>query len=306
MIKYLLFILLVWFGYINAYAQVDPLTQAGSDKLSKRNFEGAIQDFNQVLIKNPTDIEALCGRAEAKIYLGNYSDAKKDAEQAMTLDANNAHAYILIGDIFFYQKEYLKALKAYMDASQLPNSPPQAITGKAKVMNQLGDNKEAFRILNEAILKQPTNAEFYYARGLLNNTKEKYSKALPDFDKAFSLNPGFNSFGLYLNRGVAYMNLKELEKALGDFNKAIELDPKSASAYHSRGLVYYEQGDYQEAVNNFLKSSDLSPSNPITFYNLGMAYNKMNDVENACLYFHKSCQLENTNSCKMIIMICSE
>jgi tetratricopeptide (TPR) repeat protein len=306
MIKYLLCVLLLYTGLMTIRGQDDPLLKSGNDKLTKRNFEGAIQDFNRLIVKDPGNVEALCGRAEAKIAQSNYAEAMKDAEQAMNIDDKNPKIYVITGDIFFYQKEYLKALKAYMDASQLPNAPPQAITGKAKVMNQLGDSKEAFRILDEAILKQPANAEFYYARGLLNNTKEKYVKSLQDFDKAFALNPNLNSFGLYLNRGVAYFNLEELEKALGDLNKAIEIDPKNASAYHSRGLIYYEQADYENAVKDFLKSSDYSPNNPVTYYNLGMAYNKMEDVENACLYFHKSCQLGNTNSCKMIIMVCSE
>ena len=302
--KYLICIFLCVFAVLQTNAQVDPL-QSGNEKLSKRNFDGAIQDFNNAIVKNPNNVEALCGRAEAKLYLLNYAEATKDAELAASLDPNCARADVIMGDILFSQKDYLKALKFYMDASQLPNPPPQATTGKAKVMNQLGNPKEAYRILDEAIQTQP-NAEYYYARGMLNNSKEKYTKAIQDFDKAFSLNPTFNAFGLYLNRGATYLTLKEMDKALSDFSKAVELDPKNAPAYHSRGLVHYEQGDYEDAINDFLKSTDLNPNNNVAFYNLGMAYYKTNNVESACLYFHKSCPLGNTNACKMIIMICTE
>jgi tetratricopeptide (TPR) repeat protein len=301
--KYLI-CFLCWFVITNANAQIDPL-QSGNEKLSKRNFDGAIQDFNKAVINNPNSAEALCGRAEAKIYLLNYPEAMKDAELAANIDPNCARAHVLMGEVLFVQKDYLKALKSYMDASQLPNPPVQATTGKAKVMNQLGNAKEAYRILDEAIQTQP-NAEYYYARGMLNNSKEKYSKAIQDFDKAISLKPAFNMFGLYLNRGATYLTLKEMNKALEDFDKAVELDPKNAPAYHSRGLVHYEQGDYEDAIADFLKATDLNPNNSSAYYNLGMAYYKTNNVESACLYFHKSCPLGNTNACKMIIMICSD
>lgn len=306
MIKQLLppFLFLFWFVF-NVNAQVESL-KAGNEKLSNRNFEGAIQDFNKVLVSTPGNVEALCGRAEAKIYLTNYAEAMKDAEQAANLDANCARAFVLMGDVLFAQKDYLKALKAYMDASQLPNPPSQALVGKARVMNQIGNPKEAYRLLDEAIQLEPANAEYYYARGILNNGKEKFKIALLDFDKAISLKPKFNLFGLYLNRGATYLTLKQNGKALDDFTKATELDPRNASAFHSLGLIHYEDGDYEEAITDFLKSTDLNPNNGATFYNLGMAYYKANYIDNACLYFHKACQLQNTNACKMIIMTCNE
>jgi tetratricopeptide (TPR) repeat protein len=98
MIKLLLsFILLFWFA-LSIDAQVDPL-KAGNEKLLNRNFEGAIQDFNKILVTKPDNVEALCGRAEAKFYMANYVDAMKDAEQAANIDASYPRAYVLMGDV---------------------------------------------------------------------------------------------------------------------------------------------------------------------------------------------------------------
>lgn len=301
--RFLLSLLLLSIS-ISLFSQ-DQLLQTGFDKLSKRNFEGAVQDFNRVLVTKPDQIEAMCGRAEARINLGIYAEAMKDVDQVLTIEGNNGKALALKGEILFAQKDYQNALKAFERAALIPNALVHATIGKSKVLNQQGNPKDAFKILDDAIEKQPSNAEYYYARGLLNNTREKYSKALLDFDKALALNPNLNAFNIYLNRGVAYMNLDEMENALQDFTKAIELDPSNASAYHSRGLARYQADDFKLAVEDFLKSVDLNPS-PVTYYNLGMAYNNLGDKGNACLYFHKSCSLGNTNSCKMIIMVCSD
>lgn len=306
MIRYFHLCTLFFLFYLNGNAQVDQLLKAGYDKFNKRNFEGAIQDFNQVLIVDKENKDALCGRAEARINLGSYSEAMKDIEAALSIDDNYSRTYSLKGEILYNQKDYHGALESYEEALIKPDPPSQAIIGKSKALNQLGNTREAFRILDDAIARLPTNAEFYYARGMLNNTKERYSKSISDFEKALIVNPDLNPFGNYLNRGIAYLNLDEQESAIKDLSKAIEIDPKSATAYHSRGLAYYQAGEYKESVDDFLMSSDLSPNNPVTYYNLGMAYYKLGEKENACVYFHKSCQLDNTNSCKMIILNCSE
>jgi len=306
MIKYLLYFGLLLITFSIANAQEVTLLQAGYDKLNSRNFEGAIQDFNQLIATQPNNIDALCGRAEAKIDLGNYSEASNDADQALNIDGDNSKALTFKAEALFNLKDYSNALKLYDMALQKQNPPAMATVGRAKVMNQLGNSKDAYKIIDDAIERQPSNPEFYYARGIFNSTKEKYSKALQDFEKTVKINPQYNTFGILLNCGIAYLNNDEPDKAIECLNKAIDMDPKSAAAYHTRGLSHYAQEEYKESVEDFLKSMDLSPNNQNTLFNLGMAYYKLNDKENACLYFHKSCQSGNTNSCKMVIMVCSD
>jgi tetratricopeptide (TPR) repeat protein len=287
-------------------AQDSPELQIAYDKLNKRDFSGALKDFDKIINLKPDQINAICGRAEAKLGLGNFNEAMKDADAAINMDVNNALAYSVKGEIFFAQKDYENALKYYEESMQKPNSPMQAIIGKSKVLNQLGKIKEAFAMLDNAIESDPSSPNLYYARGLLNNIHKRYSKSVPDFDKAFSLNPNYNTFGLHLNRGIAFYNLEEYMNAITDFDEALELDPKNPTVYHSRGLAYYDFGNYDEAIEDFLKLNDLTPNNPVTLYNLGMAYYKNSDLENSCMYFHKSCQLKNTNACKMIVLNCTD
>jgi Tetratricopeptide repeat. len=289
----------------SAFCQDNPLLQSGFEKINTRNFEGAIIDFNQLISINPANVEALCGRAEARINIGSYADALKDAEAALQVDANNSKALSLKGEAQFNLKDYNNSLKTFDIALSKSNPPAMATIGKAKVLNQLGSSKESYKLLDDAIAKKPETPDFYYARGILNSTKEKYAKALQDFEKTVELNANYNPFGVALNIGIAHLNLEEYDKAIESLTKAIAVDSKSAATYHTRGLARYAQEEYKEAVDDFLKSFDISP-NPNTMFNLGMAYYKLNDKDNACYYFHKSCQQGNTNSCKMVIMVCSE
>jgi thioredoxin-like negative regulator of GroEL len=72
MIRFIIFIFAVIIAF-PCFAQSSRLQEA-NNKLNRRNFEGALQDFNQILIENPQNVEALCGRAEAKIALADCTE----------------------------------------------------------------------------------------------------------------------------------------------------------------------------------------------------------------------------------------
>ena len=58
------------------------------------------------------------------------------------------------------------------------------------------------------------NRNFYYLRGVINNSREKYARALDDFNQAIELKPSPNLYKFYLGRGVSHLNLMEYDQAL--------------------------------------------------------------------------------------------
>jgi tetratricopeptide (TPR) repeat protein len=181
-----------------------------------------------------------------------------------------------------------------------------ALQKRINVYFLMNNEKEAIYYVEEAIGKYPSVAEFYYLRGIINNSRGKYNKALDDFDRAISLEPSENQYKNYLGRGVSYFNLLEYEQALSDLSASIELNDTVASAYHSRAMINYELRDYTAAVNDFIKTLDLSEGNAALYFNLGMSYYRLNENDKACPYFHKSCTMGNTNACRMTLMECAK
>jgi tetratricopeptide (TPR) repeat protein len=287
-------------------AQNNASVLLGNENLQKKNFKEALANFNVALQENPANIQALSGSALAQNGLGNSQEALKMAESALSLSPKNDLANYAKGEILISSKNYTDAISSYSQAISSNNSYFQAYIGKSKAYNLMGDVKEAFKVLDNAISEFPSSAELFLARGLLNNNRERYSKALADFDKALRINENSNAFSVYYNRGIAYSYLEEFESAFSDFNKATELEPSNANAFYSRGMANYQLGNYEPSISDFLRADELNPNNPVTYYNLGMAFYKMDNIENACVYFHKSCGMKNTSACKMVIMVCSE
>lgn len=287
------------------FAQDNASVASGLENFQKKKYKEALADFNQALKSNPANVQALCGSAQVHNALGNSQEALNLAETALKNSPLNDYANYTKGEILLSKKEYNAAIPLFNKALDITPSYFDAYISKSKAYNLMGDIKEAYKILDNAIATFPSSAELFLARGLLNNSREKYSKALDDFNKALKINEHLNSFSVYYNRGIAFSNLQEYDSALDDFNKAAEIEPNNANAFYSRGLANYQLGNYDTAVKDFVRSDQLNPNNPVTYYNLGMAYYKLDDMDDACVYFHKSCGMKNNNACKMIIMVCS-
>jgi tetratricopeptide (TPR) repeat protein len=283
----------------------DSIMADGNRKMNERDFIGAIRDFNRLIRSNPNKVEAYVARAQAKFYMSDYDAARQDAQKAVELKPNMEDAHFMLGEISLAQQKYADALPEFNKAFEINPNNGEALRGKVFSIYFAGKEKEAFEMIETAISKDPHKSIYYYIKGVLNNNKGKYSRALENFDKALSLNAGSNEFNIYLNRGVSYLEMEEMDAALKDLTKAIALGPNNASAYHSRGRIYYASKQYAEAVKDFSRSVEINPNNDAAYYNLGMTYFRLEDSKNACENFHKSCSLGNRNACKMIIMNCT-
>lgn len=209
-------------------------------------------------------------------------------------------------EVLVSKNQYPEALEKTKAAIQISPSAQLAWQKQINIYMLMNDDKEAMRCTEEAIEKFPEIPEFFYHRGVINNAREKYSKALDDFDNAINLPATGNTFKFYLGRGVAHLNLLEYELAITDFTRSIELNDTAASAYHSRAMASYELRDYTAAVDDFLKTLELSEGNAALYFNLGMSYYRLSEKEKSCPYFHKSCTMGNNNACRMVLMECAK
>jgi tetratricopeptide (TPR) repeat protein len=221
-------------------------------------------------------------------------------------DEARVGAILSEADALIAANKLSEALTKTKDAlSVAPDNHP-ALQKQINIYFLMNDDKEALRVADEAIRKYPDNPGYFYLRGIINNAREKYGRALDDFDKAIDLNPGEILYRCYLGRGVSHMNLFEYDQALADFSASIEQNDTVASAFHSRAMVNYELLDYTAAINDFLKTLDLSEGNSALYFNLGMSYYRLGEKEKACPYFNKSCSMGNTNACRMSLMECAK
>jgi len=221
-------------------------------------------------------------------------------------DETRIYALLKDADVSIASNNLADALVKTKEALLISPDNHPAIQKQINIYFLMNDEKEAIQTVDEAVRKYPDIPEYYYLRGIINNAREKYIRALDDFDQAIKLNPSNNLYRYYLGRGVSHLGLLEYDQALADFSTSIEKNDTIASAYHSRAMVNYELHDYSTAINDFLKALGLSEGNSALFFNLGMSYYRLDNKEKACPYFHKACTMGNNNACRMTLMECAK
>jgi len=198
------------------------------------------------------------------------------------------------------------AMDKTREALRLSPSSIEAQQRQINIYFLMKNDKEALRCAEEAIDRNPDAPDLYYLRGVINNSRGKYSKALEDFEVGLSLKPGGNEYKYYMGRGVSHLNLLEYENAMSDFTMAISHNDTLASAYYSRAMTSYEIKEYNAAVTDFLKALEFTKGNAALYFNLGMSYYRLDEKDKACPYFHKACTLGNNNACRMALMECAK
>ena len=193
----------------------------GRRKLKRKDYQGAIAEFDRALASNLNDLDALSGRAEAYYWLKDFPSAIQDLDAVLERNPNNATFFFYRGTAHAEIEEYDKAIADYTEALRL----------------------------------DPDYAYAYNNRGISYNELGESEKAIADYTEALRLDPNYAK--AYNNRGKNYNDLGESKKAIADLNEALRLDPDMASAYGNRGISYGQLENKQKALEDYQKAADL-------------------------------------------------
>src|SRR5450759_3188379 len=103
------------------------------------------------------------------------------------------------------------------------------------------------------------NAKKYYKAGSEFIESMKYEDAIVQFTSAIGLDPSNPDY--YNARGQAYEKLSKYPEAKADYEKAIVFAPKSADAMINLGQVNNKTGNFEEALKLLNHASSLDKRN---------------------------------------------
>jgi lipoprotein NlpI len=84
-----------------------------------KNFNGAVDDFNQAIEIDPLNVNAYAYRGLVKDYLKNYDDAIADCSKAIELDPQKVAGYDSLGFVQNDQMQFQPALESFRKSIQL-------------------------------------------------------------------------------------------------------------------------------------------------------------------------------------------
>ncbi|MFN3996755.1 tetratricopeptide repeat protein [Algoriphagus sp.] len=276
-------------SFFDQWIQTHPTDQEalwlrGQAFQNQRNFDRALSDFSSLLTLNPGYAEALFERGRVRYQLQQYEEAMSDFESFLKTPpgettrilfkiapgdnavssvttaqtASEEDAYYHLGLCSIELEEYDFAL-LYLDEAILLNpSMADFHAEKGRALARLGDNVPAIESFEIALQLDPDHLPAKQGLALVKTGgdaifQEQLNQVIADSE---------GNSQTYKQRGFYRMNHQDISGAIEDFSIAISMDPEDSESYFYRGKIYYRQKNWGKAEADFSDAIAIEPENP--------------------------------------------
>jgi len=180
----------------------------------------------------------------------------REAEKLLTQSPTNVEGLSMLGDVYFEEEAWDKAMPVYESLSQQVAANP---TGKVYAFDvhfrygysamQLSMSEQAYKGLSLAHSLERGNFEVNHNLGILEFERKNYEKAIAVLRQAQTINPESPSVLRYM--GHALFRTKQPKEAMTIIRKAIDLAPDDKESLFTLAECYYEARQIDQALRIF-------------------------------------------------------
>lgn len=196
------------------------------------------------------DVEALIDRAHTQARHQNLYGAIETLRQALTLDADNAHAHALLAICLHDQKRLHAAEYEARAALTLNPELPFAHYAMAIVSIAHRRFKDAEQHLNAALALDPGNPSLLRSLAQLYRLWNRRNKVLPLLEKAREIDP--DDADTWAALAEHHREQRDFKQAESFARRALEIDPENADAMLTMGYLLLLRNETQEAKEHAL------------------------------------------------------
>lgn len=178
-----------------------------------RNFDKAIEHYNQAIAMNAIDHESHNNRGNIYTDLKQFDLAYADYRQAINIKPDYNVVYDNLGGLFAMRGQYDSAMIYLTKSIELDPTYKPPYSNRALTLMELKRYEEAIADWNKYLELDPGAADIYNTIGLCYRLLGKNQEALNYINQALTMdqNPAF-----YMNRSYTWSALNNIEKARQD------------------------------------------------------------------------------------------
>jgi putative PEP-CTERM system TPR-repeat lipoprotein len=171
--------------------------------------------------------------------------------------AKSAPLLTLRGDALLATGKGDEGKQAFEQALALNANSGNALLGLARYAVARQDREAAQRYIDDAMAKDPKNADVVMAHGTMLRTQGKADEALAAFDQVLALNPYHHTAHIE----KAYINITrgKFAEAKTEINAAEKNAPGNLLVIYTRALYDFSQGKYQAAQDSLQRVLKVAP-----------------------------------------------
>ncbi len=225
-----------------------------------------LNDLNEKINANPSDIKLLHERARVFIELKRFPDALEDMQKVIAADTTKAEYFLTMADLAFAANRSYDAKSNLEKALAINPDDTEAMMRLAELNLIVKHYEESVTLLNTILEKDKSNTTAWLMRGINYKENGDTAKAISDFQSAIEADPSF--YDAYMQLGILYQ-LKNDPLSEGYFTNAIKIKPNSQEALYGRGLWYQDHNNLDKAIRDYTSITQLNPSHKNAHFNLG-------------------------------------
>ena len=202
----------------------------------------------------------------ALLFLGQIAEEDKRPEDAIRwyarvdageqADTARIRRALLLGRL--KRVDEALAVLAEPGAADTPRARSRIVAVQAQVLREAGRYADAFKVLDEALARQPDDTDLLYDHAMAAEKVDRLDVLEASLRKLIEAKPdhahAYNALGYTL--ADRNMRLPEAQRLI---QKALELSPDDAHILDSMGWVLFRMGDLEGAIRNLRRAYALRP-----------------------------------------------
>ncbi|WAR18977.1 STIP1-like protein [Mya arenaria] len=231
--------------------------EKGNASYKAKNFEEALQHYEEAVTLDPTDMTFLNNKAAVYFEQQDFDQCIATCEKAVDVGRENRADFKVIakalgrcGKAYLKKGDEANALK-YLNKSLSEHRAPEIAKQVIEIEKQMKE-KERLAYLNpERAMEEKVLGNEFFGKG-------NYPEALKHYTEAIKRNP--DDARLYSNRAACYTKLMEFNLALRDCDQCIKLDSTFIKGYLRKGAIYSAMKDTSKAAMAYQKALEVDPN----------------------------------------------
>uniref|UniRef100_A0A8C5WIK5 Protein O-mannosyl-transferase TMTC3 n=1 Tax=Leptobrachium leishanense TaxID=445787 RepID=A0A8C5WIK5_9ANUR len=210
---------------------------------------------------------------------------------ALKVNKNNAKLWNNVGHALENEKNYVKALRFFKQATDVQPDDIGAHMNVGRTYKNLNKSKEAedSYLVAKALMPQVIPGKKYAARvapnhlnvyinlaNLIRANDSRLEEADQLYRQAISMRPDFKQ--AYISRGELLLKMNKPSEAKEAYLKALELDRMNADLWYNLAIVYIELKDPSEALRNFNQALDLNHKHKLALFNSALLMQESGNI----------------------------
>ena len=230
--------------------------------------EQILESYKQALARTqwePENLDVLQTRSQLQRNAGEFELAVQSLDRALYLQPNDASIWFQLGTILTQLDRPTEALTAFNRTLELQPNGAITFLNQCKLLNQLRQAEPALAACQKAMQGDQTWGK-------------------PDISQILN------------QKSHALTTLNKLEEALADANRVIGMRPDWNDAWTDRAVVLWHLKRYPEALESVQKALVLNPEDARSWANQGRILRSLNQPQTALTAYNESLKRDPKNA----------